>query len=82
MLTKVFSSGNSQALRIPKEFRTEMKEMEIEKVGNVYVVSPADDPWAAFKASLTMFTDDFMAAGREQPPAPESEASPFDEIPD
>ena len=80
MVTKIFSSGNSQALRIPKEFRTNLKEMEIEQVGNVYVISPVDDPWAAFKASVNMFTDDFMADGRMQPQLPEKEVSPFDEI--
>ncbi|WP_294157555.1 antitoxin [uncultured Selenomonas sp.] len=78
MITKIFASGNSQALRIPKEYRTDEKEVNIEKIGDVYVISPADDPWAAFKASLGMFTDDFMAGGRNQPPLPESGAASFD----
>lgn len=29
MITKVFQSGNSQAVRIPKEFRFEAEEVEI-----------------------------------------------------
>ena len=78
MVTRIFSSGNSQALRIPKEYRTDMKEVNIERVGNVYVVSPAEDPWAAFKTSLDMFTADFMAEGRNQPLLDESEAPSFD----
>lgn len=81
MVAKIFTSGNSQALRIPKEYRLDSHEVNIERVGNVYVISATEDPWAALKASLDMFTDDFMVEGRNQPKLMESEASPFDEIP-
>lgn len=78
MIAKIFRSGNSQALRIPKEYRVDESEVNIEQVGNVYVISPVEDPWAALKASLTMFPDDFMADGRNQPKMPKDEMEPFD----
>ena len=43
--TKVFQSGNSQAVRIPKELRTEKKEFFIKRVGDAYILFPVDDPW-------------------------------------
>lgn len=43
---KVFQSGNSQAVRIPKELQTKEKEFIIRKYGNCYFLIPADDPWA------------------------------------
>ena len=37
MLTaKVFQSGNSQAIRIPKEFKTDCKEFYIRKFGECF----------------------------------------------
>jgi antitoxin VapB len=40
MLTKVFTSGNSQAVRIPKEFKLEQDEVEIIKRGNELIIKP------------------------------------------
>jgi antitoxin VapB len=40
MLTKVFKSGNSQAVRIPKEFKLEHDEVEIIKRGNELIIKP------------------------------------------
>ena len=55
MLTaKVFQSGNSQAIRIQKEFKTDCKEFYIRKFGESVYLIPTDDP------------DDFME-DREQP---------------
>ncbi len=45
-ITKVFQSGNSQALRIPKEYRTDIKDFIISKVGDCFIAYPANDPWA------------------------------------
>jgi antitoxin VapB len=35
---KVFKSGNSQAVRLPKQFRVKSKELEIEKRGNEIIL--------------------------------------------
>ena len=40
MIAKVFKSGNSLALRLPKELRPVEGEMEIEAAGDRWIVSP------------------------------------------
>jgi len=65
---KVFKSGHSQAVRIPKEFRLEGREVEIERRGDTLVLRPRKRSWAMFRQSLDRFTDDFMKDGRQQPP--------------
>jgi antitoxin VapB len=68
MLTsKVFKSGNSQAVRLPKEYQVDDKELFIQKIGNTIILFPMDNPWEMFEQSLNEFTDDFMAEGRNQP---------------
>lgn len=64
--TKVFQNGNSQALRIPQEMRTEKKEFYIQKVGDTYIAYPTDDPWAPARQVIGTFPSDFLA-DREQP---------------
>ena len=65
---KVFKSGNSQAVRIPKEFHLEGEEVEIRRKGESLILRPKKRSWAALIDSLKKFTDDFMAEGRRQPP--------------
>jgi len=74
--TRVFQNGNSQALRIPQEMRTDKKEYCINKIGDIFIAYPADDPWAPVKKVIGTFSEDFMT-DREQPSmeeVPEREA--------
>ena len=64
---KVFKSGNSQAVRIPKEFYLEGEEVEILRQGGSLLLRPRKESWAALVNSLKMFSDDFMEEGRRQP---------------
>ncbi len=64
---KIFKSGNSQAVRIPKEFQLEGTEVEIQRRGDALILRPKRKPWAPLLESLGKFTDDFMESGREQP---------------
>ena len=64
---KIFKSGNSQAVRIPKEYQLSEKELIINKIGNTIILFPRDDPWKSFIDSLHEFSDDFLADGRKQP---------------
>ena len=64
--TRVFQNGNSQALRIPQDLRTEKKEYYIQKVGDIFIAYPADDPWAPVRQTIGTFPDDYMTE-REQP---------------
>ncbi len=65
--SKVFVSGNSQAVRLPKEYQVDDKELYIQKIGNTIILFPKIDPWSLFEKSLSEFSDDFMAEGRMQP---------------
>ncbi len=66
--SKVFTSGNSQAIRLPKEYQVADKELFIQKIGNTIILFPKKNPWEAFEKSLSEFSDDFvMANDRKQP---------------
>jgi antitoxin VapB len=64
---KIFRSGNSQAIRILKEFQLESREVEILRRGDALVLRPIKKSWTALVNSLPKFTEDFMKSGREQP---------------
>ena len=64
---KIFRNGQSQAVRLPKEFRFREDYVYVKKTGNVVLLIPARDSWDSLVASLTKFSDDFLA-DREQPP--------------
>ncbi len=70
---KIFKSGNSQAVRLPKEFQFEGSEVYIKRFGRSVVLMPKDAPWDLFEHSLGEFTSDFMAEGRVQPPVEKRE---------
>jgi antitoxin VapB len=68
MLSRVFKSGNSLAVRIPKELAivSASQEVEIEQVGNTLVVRPLEQKSLQGIGELfAMFSDDFMPAGRD-----------------
>jgi len=64
---KVFINGRSQAVRLPQEFRFSGDDVFINKIGNIVILIPKDEPWASLVNSLDQFTDDFMET-RDQPP--------------
>lgn len=64
---KIFRSGNSQAVRIPKEFQLDGTEVEIQRRGDTLILRPKRKSWAPLLDSLDRFSDDFMENGREQP---------------
>ena len=68
MLTRVFKSGNSLAVRIPKELAIveASQDVEIEKIGNTLVLRPVvKRKLTGLAEAFAMFTPDFMAEGRE-----------------
>lgn len=68
MLTRIFKSGNSLAVRIPKElaFANGIQDVEIDRVGNTLVVRPAHrKTLAGLREALAGFPAGFMAEGRE-----------------
>lgn len=65
METKIFKSGNSQAVRIPKEFRFDVTEVEIFKRGDELVLKPKVKNLAVAFNLLGEMPNDFMSDGRE-----------------
>ncbi len=63
---KVFANGRSQAVRLPKDFRFNTKEVYINKIDSVIMLIPKESPWTSVIDSLDKFTEDFMAE-RNQP---------------
>jgi len=49
---KIFNSGNSQAIRLPKEYRMNADSVQLNRIGNVLVIVPKDDPWANFREGI------------------------------
>ena len=66
LTTRVFQNGNSQALRIPQDIRTDKKEFFIRRIGDIYIAYPTDDPWAPARQAIGAFSEDFMS-DRNQP---------------
>lgn len=57
--TKVFTSGNSQAIRLPKQFRLDTKTVYIRRSGNDLIISPHPESWDGFMEACDGFSDDF-----------------------
>lgn len=67
-IARVFQSGNSQAVRLPKKFRVKSKELEIFRRGDEIVLrEPVKGLARAFEL-LTRLPDDFLAEGRRDAP--------------
>jgi len=65
---KVFRSGNSQALRIPKEFALKGPEVEIFRRGEEIVIREKPVGLARAFELLAGMPDDFLTEGRSDPP--------------
>ncbi len=63
---KVFKSGRSQAIRLPKQFRVNTAEVYLKKTSEGFLVIPRD-PWEVFLEGVHELSDEFMAKGRQQP---------------
>jgi antitoxin VapB len=59
---KLFQNGQSQAVRLPKEFRFDGDQVYVQRVGNAVVLLPFDAPWQALFDGVQLFTDDFVGA--------------------
>lgn len=66
--TRVFKSGNSQAVRLPREFRLDAEEVQILRRGNEIVLRPLPKGLVAAFDLLASLPDDFLADGRHDTP--------------
>ncbi|GIK71508.1 MAG: antitoxin [Chloroflexota bacterium] len=60
-IARLFPNGQSQAVRLPKEFRFEGEWVYIRRAGNAVVLLPQYAPWETLFTSLELFTADFGA---------------------
>jgi len=63
---KLFRNGQSQAVRLPKEFRLPGNKVYIKRMGNAVVLIPYQESWQPLFDSLDQFSDDFLDE-RDQP---------------
>lgn len=68
---KLFWSGRSQAVRLPKEFRFAGKEVRIRRHGRAVILEPIADDWGWLDAIAGQLDDDFIRAADEKPPPQE-----------
>ena len=64
---KIFPTGRSQAVRLPKEFRLKGKEVFIARMGAAIVLMPQNQAWDVLFDACGAGSQDFME-DREQPP--------------
>ena len=77
---RVFMSGRSQAVRLPKEFRFDVDRVVVRREGRHVILSPPFKDWDDYFANSTPLPDDFeaiMAELREEE-LPLEEREPFD----
>ena len=71
---KIFMSGRSQAVRLPKAYRMAGKSAYIKKVGNALVLIPENEPWDTLIHSLELFEPGFRIE-RDQPTVQQKRAT-------
>ncbi|MBU1053712.1 MAG: antitoxin [Proteobacteria bacterium] len=70
---KIFKSGNSQAVRLPKEFQFDTSEVQIFRRGDEIILKKSPKSLVKVFELLTKLSDDFMINGRQQPAVQERE---------
>lgn len=71
---KLFWSGRSQAVRLPKEFRIEGTEVRIRRHGNAVILEPMTADWSWLDALAGPLDADFVEAASESLPVQERAA--------
>lgn len=64
---KIFWSGRSQAVRLPKDFRFDSDEVRIRRHGAAVILEPMTQDWAWLDAIAGKLDADFAASAAEKP---------------
>ena len=64
---KIFWSGRSQAVRLPKGYRFQTEEVRIRRHGNAVILEPIAKDWAWLDAIVGELDADFVQAVNERP---------------
>jgi antitoxin VapB len=67
-VAKVFMSGRSQAVRLPKEYRFDCDEVLIERDGKRLILTPRPRSWREYFATAPRFSGDFPDDIEDRPP--------------
>ncbi len=65
-VAKIFQTGRSQAVRLPKAFRFNADEVAIKRFGNGVLLLPINNPWDLMQEALNEFEDDFQLERADQ----------------
>ena len=63
---KVFSTGRSQAVRLPKAYRFNSNEVSIKTFGRGVLLMPIDNPWDIMLEAVNEFETDFCLERDDQ----------------
>lgn len=75
VLAKLFMSGRSQAVRLPKALRFEGEEVIAKRFGSGVLLLPLEAPWQLMQEALDEFEPGFELQ-REQPQQQDREGWP------
>jgi antitoxin VapB len=64
---KIFWSGRSQAVRLPKDFRFPGEEVRIRRHGSAVILEPVAEDWAWLDSIVGKLDEDFVRAVDENP---------------
>ncbi|AKL97867.1 antitoxin [Endomicrobium proavitum] len=71
-IAKVFTSGNSQAIRLPKKFRFSVDEVYISKENNKLIIVPKNKKWESKEEIINFFSavhcPDFKLSRKDSKP--------------
>ena len=67
-IAKLFMNGQSQTVRLPKEYRFESDKVLIRKRGDEVILSPRPKSWDLFFKETPLASGDFMSDRDELPP--------------
>ncbi|TWB82428.1 antitoxin VapB [Nitrospirillum amazonense] len=74
---KLFWSGRSQAVRLPKDFRFQGEEVRIRRHGNAVILEPIANNWDWLVEVTGPVDEDFAKAATERPAEQERPALDF-----
>jgi len=64
---KLFKNGQSQAVRLPRQYAFKGTEVYVKRIGSIDMLVPkSEDPWNLFRDSLDKFSEDVFQSKREQ----------------
>jgi antitoxin VapB len=77
---KIFWSGRSQAVRLPKEYRFDGVEVRIRRQGRAIVLEPIEDEWAWLARVVGPVDEAFERAVLDRPRDPPQPRPEIDEF--